>query len=80
MLSPSEYFKLPVLGKIITKRTEGTVTNLTTNKTEPHIMESEEYEFISEEKDFYVCNQWYKEYKKIPQLVPKEFVEKKESY
>ena len=80
MKTPAEYFKMPIKGKIITKRTECTLTNMDSGESKPHIMESEEYEFISEENTHYVCNQWYKSHKYIPQLIPKEFVDKVEIY
>jgi hypothetical protein len=58
-MTPSEYFKKPVLGKIKARVIGG---------------KEDEYEFIDQGVTVYICNQWYKEYKEIPQLVPKQFV------
>ena len=63
--TPSEYFKQPVIGKITTKSPlDGT---------------EDSYEVIGQNDTAYVANQWYKEYKKVPQLVPKDFVTNFES-
>jgi hypothetical protein len=62
MDAPSEVFHLPVIGTV-------TMNNIVTPGTT-------DYEVILEQEKFYVANQWYKEYKKIPQLLPKDFVVK----
>jgi hypothetical protein len=67
---PSEYFHKPVIGKIITKPL--VFNNISFPSTE--------YEFISIENNIYICNQWYKEYKHIPQVVHSSMVEKEIKY
>lgn len=62
MNTPSEVFHLPVIGTV-------TMNNIVTPGTT-------DYDVILEQEKFYVANQWYKEYKKIPQLLPKDFVVK----
>lgn len=70
-MNPSEYFNLPVIGKIIVKYPFGDDKDKTT-----------EYEFIDfqdqstsdKQWSVYVCNKWYKEYKHIPQLIMTDFV------
>jgi hypothetical protein len=68
---PSEYFHKPVIGKIITKPLVfGNNINFP----------SGEYDFIELENNIYICNQWYKEYKHIPQVVHKSMVEEEIKY
>jgi hypothetical protein len=57
--TPSEYFNKPVIGTI---RVEDVFETGEGPKT---------YEVIDEDNICFVTNQWYKEYKKIPQLIPK---------
>jgi hypothetical protein len=74
MKNPATFFNRPVIGKIITKEISYTVTNHN-NSVEKLTMSSDEFEIIAEEKTFYICNQWYKEYNNTPQLISKDMVE-----
>lgn len=69
--TPAEFFKLPILGKLKTKSLimHDTISN------KDHEIPSEEYHIIYIEDKYYVCNQWYDESKKKPQLISKELVE-----
>jgi uncharacterized protein (DUF1697 family) len=57
---PSEYFKMPIKGTIAVQ--------------DPFNHTISHYEVIGEDKKTYITNVWHKEYKHIPQLVPKDFV------
>ena len=58
--TPSQHFRQPVIGTITTKS--------------EMFPEEKKYDVIIDAGKHYVCNQWYKYYKKAPQLVPKQFV------
>jgi len=74
--TPSQEFNLPVLGTIETKPLSVTMTNQTTGEDTVMEFKPETYEVLGESQTAYVCNQWYKEHKKIPQLIPKDQVKK----
>ena len=65
MTSPSEYFKMPVIGTITTVSIF-------------HGEGEKEYEVLDidvrENGSTYMVNAWYKEYKKVPQFIPGVFV------
>lgn len=73
--SPSEVFNLPVIGTIETKELEVEWEDQN-GKKEKVKYKSETYEVIHEDEHRYVCNEWYKEHKQIPQLIPKSQVKK----
>ena len=58
--SPSKYFNMPVIGTI-------TVKNIFSNDKNAITV----YEVIEETEIVFICNVWYKEYKKVPQFIPK---------
>ncbi len=72
-MSPSQKFKMPIIGKIETKEMDIEWTNQNGEKRTQHY-ESESYEVIAENDFSYICNKWYKEHNDIPQLVPKSQV------
>lgn len=74
MKTPSEHFRKPVIGKIVTRELKGTMTDADGNKS-THILSSDEYEIIDENDDFVVTNQWHKEWSKIPLLIMKSLIE-----
>lgn len=66
MKLPAEYFNKPIIGKIITKP-------IAFGK---QVFPPEEYDVINFKDGIYTCNQWYKEYKKVPQFIQKDMVKK----
>ena len=72
-MTPSEEYNMPVIGKIKTKAVPMTFKDLETGEEGTRTLEPAEYEVISDEGDFYICNQWYKP--GVPQLVHKDMVE-----
>jgi hypothetical protein len=66
-MSPKEFLNLEILGNIVTEDltlSEGTV------------LSGSSYEVIEILEDIYVCNEWYNEAERKPQLVPKFLVKK----
>lgn len=59
--TPSEYFNEPVIGVIEVEDIVGEGSN-------------PKYDVIKILKNIYVTNQWYKEYKHIPQIIHKQLV------
>lgn len=74
MNKPSNYFKIPIIGTLTTKKTIFQQTDFHGNESE-HVIESDIYEIIGEHEFFFVVNEWNDEFKKKPQLIPKEFVD-----
>lgn len=72
--TPSKRFNAPIIGIITTKRNK--IIKTTDNKSETQFLEPVQYEVIEVTDKFYVTNTWYKEYKEIPLVVLKEFIEK----
>lgn len=79
MSTPSERFKLPIIGVITTKKMAYHIEDLNTGRRSEQTMDSDIYEVIDETAVLYVTNVWYKEYKDQPLLILKDFVEKFES-
>lgn len=73
-MSPSEKYRLPVLGTIIVNEVHLTQTDINTGEQSPFTLQGTQFDYISEEETFFVCNEWYDEAKGKPQLVPKMFV------
>lgn len=76
MRSPSERFNTPVIGIITTKVMTFEVENINSGDKRNHTMQPEVYEVIEETDILYVTNTWYKEYKKQPLVILKQFVDK----
>ena len=57
--TPSEYFQKPIIGTI---RVED-IFNCGEG--------AQIYEVIGEDNSVFICNTWYKEHNKVPQLIPK---------
>lgn len=73
--TPSEKFNVPVIGKIIVN--PRAIKMKDENGEEKEIkFPGDEYEVIGITDTAYVCNKWYKEHKDIPQLIPKDMVDK----
>jgi hypothetical protein len=73
--SGGDVTKMPIIGTITTKPLTYTFGN------EEHIIPSETYSIVEvitdNDKEIYVTNQWYKEYKRIPLLIHGDLVETK---
>lgn len=67
MQKPSIYFNKPIIGKIKTKPINDVFVG-----TEYNVIDIE----IINGKTIYVCDQWYKEHSKAPQLMADTMVEK----
>lgn len=78
MKTPSEHFKLAVIGRVKTKSLQLTCTSQNGTKTTQD-MPGEEYDVIEigsmNDKKVYVTNHWIKEYKKEPLYLLEELVE-----
>lgn len=72
-MTPSEYFKKEVIGKIVTKTLKIQVHDQRIElKESTHLVI--EIETSPNNTKIYICNEWYKEYKKIPLIISEDLV------
>ena len=79
-MSTTDIKKMPVIGVVFTKPLEFDLLLPVGNKKE--IIEPATYNVVSIEevngKKFYITDQWYKEYKRIPLIIAEDITEKYE--